>query len=202
MPKINDEAKNQRKALIIKHAFNIFSEKGYSNTTVDDIVKSSGVSKGGIYTYFKSKEEIFLAIAEERLNLRKNLINSFTEEMTSKEKLQKYIQWILDWVLDTKNILQIKFTFEFWSVTSRKADIKDASAERYNEIAQDLCDLLREGVENGEFKPDLDIDSMCYIILCSTDGLVFFTGVMGVGTNKAINETLTNMIIKTICKGD
>lgn len=202
MPKINDESKNQRKALIIKHAFNIFSEKGYSNTTVDDIVKSSGVSKGGIYTYFKSKEEIFLAIAEERFNLRRNLINTFTTEMTSKEKLEKYIQWILDWVLDTKNILQIKFTFEFWSVTSRKADIKDASTERYKEIAQDLCDLLREGVQNGEFKPDLDIDSMCYIILCSTDGLGFFTGVMGVGTNKAINETLTNMIIKTICKGD
>jgi len=202
MPKINEETKNERKALIIKHAFNVFSEKGYSNTTVDDIVKASGVSKGGIYTYFKSKEEIFLAIAEERLNLRKNLINTFSKDMSSSEKVRLYVQWILDWILDVKNILQLKFTFEFWSVTSRKEDIKTMATKRYNEVAEDLCLLLREGVEKGEFKADLDVEAICYIILSSTDGIGFFTGVMGISTNKNINITLTEMIIKTICKGD
>ena len=202
MPKLKEEAKNERKALIIKHAFNVFSEKGYSNTTVDDIVKASGVSKGGIYTYFKSKEEIFLAIAEDRLNLRKNLISTFSKDMTSKEKVRLYIQWILDWVLDIKNTLQLKFTFEFWSVTSRKDDIKTMATKRYEEVSEDLCFLLREGVINGEFKADLDIEAICYIILSSTDGVGFFTGVMGVSTNKNINKTLTDMILKSICKGD
>lgn len=202
MPKINEEARNERKALIIKHAFNVFSEKGYSNTTVDDIVKASGVSKGGIYTYFKSKEEIFLAIAEERLNLRKNLINDFSKHMTSSEKVRLYIQWILDWVQDVKNILQLKFTFEFWSVTSRKEDIKTIATKRYSEVAEGLCFLLKEGIEKGEFKADLDIEAICYIILSSTDGIGFFTGVMGVSTNKNINKTLTDMILKSICKGD
>lgn len=202
MPKIKKEARNERKAIILKYAFNVFSEKGYSNTTIDDIVSASGVSKGGIYTYFQSKEEIFLAIAKERLNLRRDLISTFSKDMTSKDKIRLYIEWILDWVLDVKNTLQLKFTFEFWSVTSRKDDIKMMSANRYSQISEDLSKLLREGVQSGEFKSDLDIESICYIILCSTDGVGFFTGVMGVNTNKDINKILTDMILKSICKGD
>lgn len=202
MPKITEESKQERISLILHHAFKVFSDKGYSDTTIDDIVNASGVSKGGIYTYFKSKEEIFLAIAEDRLINRKNLIASFTSSMSSKEKLSSYIKWILNWVIDEKNILQIKFTFEFWSVTSRNDAIKTFALERYNQVSKDLCALLEEGVTRGEFRKDLDVNSICYIILSSTDSIGFYTGIMGVKANNAIANNLLNMIINNICEVD
>ncbi len=49
---------------LIRAAIKVFSEKGFFNTKVSDIVKEAGVAQGTFYIYFKSKEEIFLKIVE------------------------------------------------------------------------------------------------------------------------------------------
>ena len=48
--------KNKRKNQILEAAFKVFVNKGYSRTTMDDIVNSSGLSKGALYHYYKSKK--------------------------------------------------------------------------------------------------------------------------------------------------
>ena len=95
MSKTSNEGVETKKEKIIKHAFDLFAEKGYSETSVDDIVRASGISKGGIYYYFKSKEDIFLEIAEERLRQRKNLMDNNQDVKSSKEKIISYINWTL-----------------------------------------------------------------------------------------------------------
>jgi AcrR family transcriptional regulator len=50
---------------ILESAAQVFAEKGFYGSVVDDIVKASGTSKGAVYFYFDSKEEIFLSIVEE-----------------------------------------------------------------------------------------------------------------------------------------
>ncbi|OLN25260.1 TetR/AcrR family transcriptional regulator [Desulfosporosinus metallidurans] len=51
----------EKRNLIIKAAINIFVEKGYKKTTVDEIAANVGMSKSNLYNYFKTKEEIFKA---------------------------------------------------------------------------------------------------------------------------------------------
>lgn len=55
MPKISTEKLQLRRKEILDKAFEVFSLKGYCQATMDDIVKHSGISKGGLYIYFKSK---------------------------------------------------------------------------------------------------------------------------------------------------
>ncbi len=50
---------------ILESAAQVFSEKGFYGSVVDDIVKASGTSKGAVYFYFDSKEQIFLSLVEE-----------------------------------------------------------------------------------------------------------------------------------------
>jgi AcrR family transcriptional regulator len=50
---------------ILESAAKVFSEKGFYGSVVDDIVKASGTSKGAVYFYFKSKEQIFSSLVEE-----------------------------------------------------------------------------------------------------------------------------------------
>lgn len=50
---------------ILESAAQIFSEKGFYGSVVDDIVKASGTSKGAVYFYFDSKEQIFLSLVDE-----------------------------------------------------------------------------------------------------------------------------------------
>jgi len=197
-PKISDEAKTLRRNIIIDNAMNLFSKKGFTETSMDDIVEASGISKGGIYNYFKSKEEIFLAIAEDRFAQRHELVQSFTSNMSNKEKLIKYIEWILYGHLNEEAKLNARFTFEFWSVLSKNKDTSDKAKERYELFKRDLSDILQSGVENGEFKKDLDIASMVYIILSSTDGMGFFNSVMDVPINESIIKNYIDIILKSL----
>jgi TetR/AcrR family transcriptional regulator, fatty acid metabolism regulator protein len=54
---------------ILNAAINIFSQKGYHNTRVDEIVEAAGTSKGGVYFHFPSKQDIFLGLIDEFSNL-------------------------------------------------------------------------------------------------------------------------------------
>lgn len=202
MSKHSNEGVETKKEMIIKHAFDLFAEKGYSETSVDDIVKASGISKGGIYYYFKSKEDIFLEIAEERLRQRKNLMSSNENLKSSKEKIISYINWTLTGFFDEKVQKISRFTFEFWSVLSRNPNMANKAKERYKMFYDILAGILQEGIDKGEFKKDLDIESMVYIILSSMDGIGFVNSVMGISMTQDIVKNYIDMILKKIEKGD
>jgi len=54
----------ERRQQILSAAMNCFLAKGYHRATMDDIVAESGLSKGTLYWYFKSKKELFLALVQ------------------------------------------------------------------------------------------------------------------------------------------
>jgi AcrR family transcriptional regulator len=63
MPKVIPQYKEAAKTKIIEAAKEVFSKKGYHETTMDDIAKEIGVSKGALYSYFKSKEDLLKEIS-------------------------------------------------------------------------------------------------------------------------------------------
>ena len=58
------DVKANRRREILMAALQAFSEKGYDKTSVNDIVRVSGLSKGTLYWYFKNKQAIFVAMIE------------------------------------------------------------------------------------------------------------------------------------------
>lgn len=61
MPKISDERRAARRAQILDGAWTCFQRQGLHATTMDDIIRASGLSAGAVYSYFPSKEELILA---------------------------------------------------------------------------------------------------------------------------------------------
>jgi len=68
---------------ILNAAINIFSQKGYHNTRVDEIVEAAGTSKGGVYFHFPSKQEIFLGLIDEFADLLEHRIYQTIEQQNS-----------------------------------------------------------------------------------------------------------------------
>src|ERR1700742_2832840 len=66
MPKITDAQKETRRQQILDAALRCFSRDGFHNTTTADIVRESGVSQGTLYLYFANKDDIILALADDR----------------------------------------------------------------------------------------------------------------------------------------
>ncbi len=202
MPKISEEARASKKKYILEQAADVFSQKGYTEASIDDIVDAAGISKGGIYNYFNSKEEIFLAIAAERFKTRHELVACFPESSSAKEKLTKYMEWVFRGLLNDNVMTNVRFTFEFWSVASRKKAIRDTAGTRYGMFYEDLAGIIRQGVERGEFQSKLDIDAIVYIILSGLDGIAFTAGVMGIPVSQGVIQNYIDMIFRKMIGGE
>ena len=68
MPKVTEEHRLARRAQIVGAARRCVIEEGFHKTTMADVIRESGLSAGAVYGYFKSKEEIVAAIAEDALS--------------------------------------------------------------------------------------------------------------------------------------
>lgn len=89
----------QTRTNILIEARNLFASKGYTATSIEDICSSTGYSKGSLYYHFKSKEELFIQLAEEafRHSWKEWDERSLSYE-TSKEKLYAYADFFVDTV--------------------------------------------------------------------------------------------------------
>lgn len=79
MPRLTDATKAARRAQIIEAAVSCFLEKGYTNTSMSDIIKASGLSSGSIYSHFSGKEDILITAINERLDNVKELYETLPE---------------------------------------------------------------------------------------------------------------------------
>ncbi len=71
MPPVSRTPQHERRArtraALLRAAGRVFAEHGYHRATLEDVTAAAGVSKGALYHYFPSKEQLFLALLEDRL---------------------------------------------------------------------------------------------------------------------------------------
>ena len=122
MPKVVPEYKKIAKEKITNAAYNVFTNKGYHKTTMDDVANEVGVSKASLYSYFKSKEEILQTVTKENLNL--SFTNFFDDKysLVSLEDLYKYIVEFED---------EIHLNFEMNSLSSHNKEISIVNKDLY-----------------------------------------------------------------------
>lgn len=145
---LRSEKIDRTKAEIVDKSREIFQQSGYKHTSVDDISKITGRSKGTIYKYFLNKSEIFDAIIDSELSLlRKSITLKLSKIPSIKLKIPAYIVLLFDG-LSQKMILYRLV----------RSDIHDmGEGERHykkiiNYESEFLLSLLYTGFENGEFK--------------------------------------------------
>lgn len=159
--------KKSKKDLIADSALSCFLTAGYNNTSVDEIVRASGVSKGGIYWHFKSKEDIFVYIIERQISMWfLQFLSSLSEGDSASVKLTKYINHYLKNV-DTPITALIS---EFFMQTRDEEILKriHSSALKKQTV---LREIVATAVSTGEFS-DIDIDAATATFMALIDGLM------------------------------
>ncbi|HZG58923.1 MAG TPA: TetR/AcrR family transcriptional regulator [Anoxybacillus sp.] len=102
---------DSKKKQIMESALKFFSEKGYYSTSVQEIANDCGISKGSLYKYFESKEELFIEVLEYYRNamFEKAMNVSFEKELNPRERfVQQLIVQIEDFI-DKKDFIMIQF---------------------------------------------------------------------------------------------
>lgn len=138
---------------------------------MDQIVLEARLSKGAIYCYFKSKEELFLTLyVLQEEELRQRLANAFAEGGAVRQKLARGAQVFLS-SLKAEYGEVARIGLEFWSEAPRRPDLQEQCRESYTRWQTFLARLLREGTRTGELRPDLNCEAIASAILGLCDGL-------------------------------
>nr|MDO8098613.1 TetR/AcrR family transcriptional regulator [Candidatus Njordarchaeota archaeon] len=167
MPKVVAEYREQAKRRIVDVAQQAFSEKGYHETTMEDVAKMLGVSKGALYLYFRSKEELFKAIIENwERTIREILLSSFEDG-----KLIDGLADVLDHVL-TDRKENIGLSFEFISEASRDASIRKILKENYEKNLKTLTAFLEKKKAKGTSGDKWDARSRSAALIALLIGLM------------------------------
>lgn len=159
-----------KKDLIADAALACFLSSGYSGTTMDDIVKASGISKGGIYWHFKSKDEIVLYIIEKCFSEWNNELNTrLKNDDTAKEALGKFVDYYLEVIVAP--VLAV--THEFLLNIKDKAIVDRACAFISNSNQNNIIkNIIKSGISKGEIK-ELDPETAANVFTGIFEGLSF-----------------------------
>lgn len=129
----------------------LFREKGYEKTSIQDIIDALGMSKGAIYHHFKSKEEILFAVMERQFSYAAEMLDDLiqnTQAANAKEKLGKILEHI---VADPKahsldSILSEQIKNPQFVLTGIRNGV--------NKDAPNIAKIMIEGKEDGSINTD------------------------------------------------
>lgn len=155
------------KQLLIDAAREVFAKMGVNRTTMNDIAEASNKGRRTLYTYFKSKEDVYMAVVSQELDVLTMRLKQLMKAKLSPE--EKLIEFIYTHLSTIDEIIQHNGTLQadFFS------DIKEVQQVRLRTDVQEmrmLRQLLSEGVQQGCFI-DIDIDMATTIIFYAIRGL-------------------------------
>ena len=141
-----------RRNQILDAATKVFVRQGFQHARMDDIVEESGLSKGTLYWYFKSKEDIINAILRRLFaGALESLASLLEAEGTASERL---VQLTSDRVTDMKRMSSlVPIIFEFYAVAVHQQWVKQFIGEYFKHFRGLLEDLIQQGIDRGEFYP-------------------------------------------------
>jgi TetR/AcrR family transcriptional regulator, transcriptional repressor of aconitase len=159
VPKISEERKTERREQILSGARSCFAEHGYEGATVARLEQATGLSRGAIFNYFPSKEELFIELAMRD--------NARISELWVNEGLEAVVREIgeLDpaWVSVNLELLRRVRTDESFR---KRID------ERLGEITPANRARLAEAQKSGEFRDDLAAKELGLFVNLVLNGLV------------------------------
>ena len=160
-------AVSKTKAKLVDVARQLFAKMGVENTTMNDIALASKKGRRTLYTYFKSKEDIYMAVVESELDMLSDMMKRVAEKNISPdEKMIEMIYTRLDAVKEVvfrNGTLRANFFRDVWRVEKvrKRFDAKEILLFK---------DVLREGVEKGVFRID-DIDMTAELVHYCVKGI-------------------------------
>ena len=195
-PKVSAQYKVEVKSKIVESALIAFSKHGYDKTRMDDIAEAAKVSKGTLYLYFRSKEELFYAISETNiLRLREQLS---TLMATRKEELVSNAETFYENFHNETRQDFDKVFFEVVAESPRNPKLKRMLYEHRLRIIDIVTEYLNLQVEKDLFGKDVDLRAISAGLVSLFNGL----SVSKVsGMSESSNKQAWKETIKAIFKG-
>jgi TetR/AcrR family fatty acid metabolism transcriptional regulator len=149
---LKEKQRQEREALILQAAEEVLMERGYHETSIDEIAARVGIAKGTVYLHFPSKEDLVVAIFERDMQQLLQYIDSTMDStLTAREKLEAIFDMMHGGMMSKR--MQLLFS------VSNSAGLKHLLVEKkgcLREIWDQLSELLNSLFEEGKAAGDFD----------------------------------------------
>lgn len=181
------EKSAQKRQFIIKKAREVFSKRGYKDVTMKDIVEACEISRGGLYLYFDSTKDIFLAVLNDSEDDEEDVFSkAISHRASSSDILALFLKEQKKELCQKKENL-IRATYEFFF--ENQYPVKENPMKmQFDAAVQIIEKLIADGVRTGEFvcaDPKGCASNMMYVL----EGLRVMSQTVGV-SEKAVNQEI------------
>lgn len=147
------------RAKLVDVARQLFAKKGVEDTTMNDIAKASKKGRRTLYTYFKSKEQIYMAVVESELEMLSNQMEKAAGKPVSPDKkILELIMTHLDaikMVVFRNGTLRADFFRDIWRVEAMRKEFDRKEMAMFRRVLQEGKELKLFDIENVEITADI-----------------------------------------------
>ena len=149
-----EREKQRRREDILTTARTLFFDKGFRDTTIDDIARAAELARGTIYLYFETKEEIYASVLEEGLGILQRLLEeAYDPEMDPLTNLLSGHDAFMRFHDEYPHYYNVMTLDKMQIADLIPTTLKDRLDAKTAAMAQWLADLLARGIQEGVFRP-------------------------------------------------
>jgi AcrR family transcriptional regulator len=169
----------QKRERILEAAREVCESRGYEGTRMEAIAAAAGVSKGTLYNFFESKEQLFADMLMHGYAAFGHLLPPLVDSDLDAETR---ITGLIDALIENFDALatHILISHQAWSVSLQtqrtRTRVFPALQSFYNDFQNGLEAALRSGVESGRYRADLDVSTFASGFIGMLDGMLYRSG--------------------------
>ena len=174
MPKVTEEHRLARRAQIVAAARTCVIEEGFHKTTMADVIRESGLSAGAVYGYFKSKEEIVGAIAEDALSTIDELFENILatdEPLTPLAALEATIEHVAE-IAQRPGGDVTRVAVQAWAESLRNESIREIARGKYCRLRDHFLEIARRAQADGTLDAGVAPEDVAQVMFGMIPGFV------------------------------
>jgi TetR/AcrR family transcriptional regulator len=186
---------------IMQTALSLFSEKGFSNVSMQEIAVKSEFAVGTLYKFFSTKESLYSEVLKQKVSeLHNILIKALNTPGNELEKMKSFLENKMQWFKDNMDYVRLYVTETFGVGFIDKAELDHIKEEVHKELITEIGNLFKSGIKRGIFK---ELDP--YFLAVSLNGLsngILFELIENENFGLFDSESVLNILFQSVSLKD
>ena len=171
MPIVTKEHKERKRQQILKAAYRCFSNQGYHNTSMRNILAEAKLSAGAVYNYYSSKEEILQELVKLGQNSTRELLSEIFNDPAISNPLQQLLTYHFERIGKRDGLKGIRTDISVWAAGITDKKLMNLINQSFNETTQLFTNYISQAQTEGKLKKEMDPGGIAMMLISLIEGL-------------------------------